>query len=898
MPHQNNATKTHLDDIIACLTPTVALLNEVTDAFGTPFMRAISSTTVSLITAMQNVRSNRDECIGLMENIHGIIYAIINLHIKSETVGSLAPAIQDHIGKFTETLHKIHTFLEAQQDGNKIKYFFRQNQMNTLCKECHAGLDEALKVFQVEIGLLIADNVVEMQKKTESMHQELLELIENLSDGLTSDGSSSPKIFHGRQSELEDILTNLEQESVHIAILGPGGIGKTSLARAALHHPQVAAKFENRFFIAADSATTGIELAALTGSHLGLKKERDLTKAVVQFLSQGPPCLLVLDNLEAPWEPLQSRGGVEEFLSRLTDIPHLALIITMRGAERPAKVQWTHPFLEPLKPLSYDAARQTFIEIADDFHDSKDIDQLLQLTDNMPLAVDLIAHLVDYEGSSNVLARWETEKTSLLSAGFDKQSSLDASITMSLASPRMLSCPGAKELLSLLSILPDGLSDVELVECDLPIPDLLTCRATLLCTSLAYYDGNKRLNRLTGHVNTGLMEHIQAVLPVLCDHQIKAKYVIEMLLTANDSPVADPELLIHEGVAHFNHFNNPVLEFGNYYCLHKNDLPTAAQSFEKAVSLAKLCGDSRQHSVALNWIAWLKFSVGNYSAGQMHAREAKQIAQLSGNLHQEAVALGCETTCLIGLGNFKESVFLGQRARELLKLCGMQGCQTDIMSMLNLADIHRLKSEYLEARNIYVELGQNISAQQDPFNYASHLLNIADVDIMIGGDAVKVEQNLDNAKAIFMTLRESNITDAKNLLGQCLTAAWGNSSETVSYCLERLANAICMDCDILGTCTKNTGKASTSQSTLLSLEGFNYMDVHRSRANCMLRLGDIAKNRGDLVKAVELWKEARPLFERSSQAKDIVQVDTRLASVDQIMLDIHQKGLAVLSELE
>jgi hypothetical protein len=80
----------------------------------------------------------------------------------------------------------------------------------------------------------------------------------------------------------------------------------------------------------------------------------------------------------------------------------------MRGAERPAKVRWTRPFLMPLDRLTDDAARLTFIDIADEFHDSKEINQLLRLTDNLPLAVELIAHLVDYEGSSNVLARWET----------------------------------------------------------------------------------------------------------------------------------------------------------------------------------------------------------------------------------------------------------------------------------------------------------------------------------------------------------------------------------------------------------------------------------------------------------------------------------------------------------
>src|ERR1700753_1225604 len=99
----------------------------------------------------------------------------------------------------------------------------------------------------------------------------------------------------------------------------------------------------------------------------------------------------------------------------------------MRGAERPAKVHWTRPFLPPLKPLSAEAARQMFIDIADDFHEPNEIDQLLQLTDNMPLAVDLIAHLVDDDTCASVLGRWESEKTSLLSIGYDHRSNLDAS---------------------------------------------------------------------------------------------------------------------------------------------------------------------------------------------------------------------------------------------------------------------------------------------------------------------------------------------------------------------------------------------------------------------------------------------------------------------------------------
>ncbi|KAJ7681014.1 hypothetical protein DFH06DRAFT_434246, partial [Mycena polygramma] len=83
----------------------------------------------------------------------------------------------------------------------------------------------------------------------------------------------------------------------------------------------------------------------------------------------------------------------------------------------------------------------------------------------------------------------------------------------------------------------------------------------------------------------------------------------------------------------------------------------------------------------------------------------------------------------------------------------------------------------------------------------------------------------------------------------------------------------------------------------VALEGFTQMDVHRSRAECMLHLGDIYKGRDDLLKAVELWDTARPLFERSSQGKQVKKIDERLASVGEDLLEKHRKSLAYLAEL-
>ncbi|KAJ7264317.1 P-loop containing nucleoside triphosphate hydrolase protein, partial [Mycena rebaudengoi] len=333
----------------------------------------------------------------------------------------------------------------------------------------------------------------------------------------------SPKIFHGRESELQDVVNILLQNSAHVAILGTGGMGKTSLAIAALHNPQVEAKYSYQYFVPCHSSPTCTALAATIASYIGLEKGSNMVKKIAHYFAHASPSLLVLDNLETPWESMSSRSEVEEFLSLLTDAPHLGLMITLRGAERPKKVKWTRPFLAPLEPLSTMAARQTFIDLADDGHDDSSIKKLLELTGNLPLAVSLIASVADSEGCAQALSHWQLESTRMLSDGYDQRSSLDISIMLSYTSTRMTS--GAQELLSILSMLPDGLTHADLVQAKLPIIDILACKTTLIQTSLAFVDQDQHLKVLVP-----IREHIFRVHPPPNELKLKLQDHFHQLL--------------------------------------------------------------------------------------------------------------------------------------------------------------------------------------------------------------------------------------------------------------------------------------------------------------------------------------------------------------------------------
>jgi GTPase SAR1 family protein len=118
------------------------------------------------------------------------------------------------------------------------------------------------------------------------------------------------------------------QASPRIAILGPGGIGKTSLAIAVLHKAEVAEKYPQKYFILCHSSRGRAELLANIVAHIGLERGASASR-VIQYFSASPPTLLILDNFETTWEIRESRPEVENFLSLLADVPQLAIMVRL-----------------------------------------------------------------------------------------------------------------------------------------------------------------------------------------------------------------------------------------------------------------------------------------------------------------------------------------------------------------------------------------------------------------------------------------------------------------------------------------------------------------------------------------------------------------------------------------
>jgi tetratricopeptide (TPR) repeat protein len=361
-----------------------------------------------------------------------------------------------------------------------------------------------------------------------------------------------------------------------------------------------------------------------------------------------------------------------------------------------------------------------------------------------------------------------------------------------------------------------------------------------------------------------------------------------------------------------------------------------------AILLATTSGNTKKHSQALHQLAWIEWMLGDYFASQGHAREAQRLARISADLHMEAHALHIEAMAWTQLGNYIQNISLCTRARDLLVLCSMSGGNIDHAIMASQAEIHLVKSEYHEAHNIQTQILQECPLHWDSYNHAIALLNLAEIGLSMNAPKHAVQQDIERAKKIFLPLeqiieitmcdmiladlhlREGEISIAKTLFKTCLRAC--NHAEIKSYCLAQLGKTGCWGASgqmsswttvylahsikfkaklgihkalqFLGDIFLAQADKDTAVSLFtIALEGFTYMDVHRSRAECMLRLGDIAKELDDLCKAVESWDAARPLFERSSQVKGVELIDERLASVGKDLLEQHRMNLARLVEI-
>ena len=482
-----------------------------------------------------------------------------------------------------------------------------------------------------------------------------------------------PSIFFGREDLIKDLVGFAELPKP-IALIGTGGIGKTSTALTVLHDDRIKQRFgDDRRFIRCDKIPPSLphflhQLSQTIGA--STKNPENLT-SLRPFLS-SKDMFIVLDNAESILDPHVTDAteiyGVVEELSQMSNI---CLCLTSRISIFPPNFEWVD-----IPTLSNEAACDTFYRIHKHGQRSDRIDNILKQLDFHALSITLLATVAHHNrwDTSRLAKEWDERRTDMLQTDHNK--SLAATIELSLSSPTFQELgPDALDLLRVIAFFPQGIDENNIDRLFPTVPGRKNIFDKFCALSLAYRDDG--FVTMLAPVRDHLSPKNPMSIPLLCS--AKDSYFTRLMVDVKPGkPGFEEARWITSEDTNVEHLLDVFTTidaasrgvwgacagFMKHLLWHKPRLVTLGPKLEA------LADDHPSKPECLYELSRLFQAIGNHVQCKRLLTLVLELSREQGDNHQLTRALSHLSRVHLDMGLYQEGIRLAEEASEISERLG------------------------------------------------------------------------------------------------------------------------------------------------------------------------------------------------------------------------------------